>query len=193
MCCSKIKKKTKPKLWKVAHFQSAIHKAISVITHYTQVFFMSENVISKTTVKKEDKTNITNYMTIYVFITLHKVIHCRLSQNLHINNIFLLDNKGLGRGCRQKTRPPHSQIIFFPTLILEITLQKLSVIWLRLFTAQIIKSSSKITFLWHSKSRYNWFWPYLKDWNQREKIKSSNNILNLFSHWVEIKYGVPMG
>jgi len=44
---------------------------------------MSINVNSKTTVKKEDKTNITNY-------------NSRLSQNLHINNTFLLDDKGLG-------------------------------------------------------------------------------------------------
>lgn len=57
------KEKTKPNFSKVAHFHSLMQKAISVITHYTQVFFMPENVISKSTVKKEDKTNITNYMT----------------------------------------------------------------------------------------------------------------------------------
>jgi hypothetical protein len=64
---------------------------------------MSVNVNSKTTVKKEDKTNITIY-------------NSRLSQNLHINNIYLLDNNGLGRGCLQKMLPPHSQIIFLSTL-----------------------------------------------------------------------------
>jgi hypothetical protein len=66
------KVKNKPKFWKVAHFLSVIHKAISVITHYTQVLFMSENVISEMTVKKEDKTNITNYITTSLLNVFYK-------------------------------------------------------------------------------------------------------------------------
>ena len=52
----------------------------------------------------------------FFITTPEKVTDSRLSQNLHINNIFLLDNKGLGTGCLQKMLPPHSQIVFLSTL-----------------------------------------------------------------------------
>ena len=147
--------------------------------------------------KKGDKVDITNYRPISMLTVfskvLERVMHCRLSQHLQVNNILVQEQFGF----RKSFSTDHAAFSF-TTGILQAWNDKLQTAGIFCDLAKAFDCvnyeilTSKLEYYGVRGCILNWFKSYLLDRKQRVYIKT-NDGQDYSSSWERVKQAVPQG